>query len=739
MNIESANLSSLASGSTALESMSQPLADGVGVSEGFSGALVTQIELLSNVKAGVAVPLQAPGIAVLPTVNGAQDIAALPVAKSNVQDIAALLGNGLPASGQTDHEAVLGALTDTLNYIGIGATAAEKAAAAEQNIKNVIAMTVPAGQSSKNAPVAALASGPGSKGAQATAVALGQSSKDTPAPAVAAEQSINDAIAMAVPAGQSRKDVPAAAIVVGQNSKDAPATVVASRQNSNDASAIAAGQSAKDVPAAAVVVGQNSKDVPATVVSAEQKTKAGLAAAAPAGQSHKHVAATPAPVQQHLKNAVAKPDALEQSIKDVPAAAVPAKQGRKQVAATPVPVRQNLNDSVAKTTAAEQNIKDVIAMAVPNGQNSKNTLDTAVPARQNSKDVIAMAVPARHNIKNIVADAVMSKQSSDGAVAESGQSIKDVMAATVTVQMDLKTAKNDKADKKTVEDNAQTAVEDKSVNQEPAAAIVAAVMPVEPKKAANNLAPPDTVKEDDLLSFIKSSSGDAKPNQAAKAPDAAASTETVFHQQVQRNMDSTNLENAGNTGPTEKTGRTEQQAFSVEGEKTLPRVGTDIAPPAKLTAENKADVPAITKPITHPEWNKDLGERIVWMSSKAIPAAEIRLNPQHLGPISVRVDVADDQATVVFTAQHATTREAIEASIPKLKEMMGAQQLNLADVSVSQGSTSDHGRSQAQNFAQTADGRGQGAMDGVDGVDDVEQEIDSGRAVVSDSLLSIYA
>ena len=148
----------------------------------------------------------------------------------------------------------------------------------------------------------------------------------------------------------------------------------------------------------------------------------------------------------------------------------------------------------------------------------------------------------------------------------------------------------------------------------------------------------------------------------------------------------------------------------------------------------------MTKPLSHPEWSKDLGERIVWMNSRAIPSAEIRLNPPHLGPISVRVDVSDDQATVVFTAQHAAVREMLEASIPKLREMMGAQQLNLVEANVFQGPAPDQGRSQSQNFAQTADGRRQVPMAVVaDGVDEVEQEIASGQAVVSNGLLSIYA
>lgn len=139
--------------------------------------------------------------------------------------------------------------------------------------------------------------------------------------------------------------------------------------------------------------------------------------------------------------------------------------------------------------------------------------------------------------------------------------------------------------------------------------------------------------------------------------------------------------------------------------------------------EVKLDV--IPKPVTHPEWNKDLGERIVWMASKSIPTAEIRLNPEHLGPISVRVEVADDKATVVFTAQHAATKEAIEASMPKLREMMSAQQLNL-DVSVSQGNSGGQSRPQTQNYTGHV----------ID--DEVEHEITSGKAVVSDGLLSIY-
>lgn len=339
--------------------------------------------------------------------------------------------------------------------------------------------------------------------------------------------------------------------------------------------------------------------------------------------------------------------------------------------------------------------------------------EKAAVAEQNMNDVIAMAVPAEQSLKDVVTNA--------------------------SVQTGLKSA-IDKSDKKQVKGEAQiTAVEDNRGNEGGAVIILPVVVPVEQGKSVNNLTPEDVIKEDELPSFIKPLMEDATPNQSAKAPDDTLRSEAVFGQADQEKQ-GFDLKYVGNVGQAEKTGRGELQALSLEGEKALPRVGGDVMSLNGTVVDNKTDVPAITKPLSHPEWNKDLGERIVWISSRAIPSAEIRLNPQHLGPISVRVDVADNQATVVFTAQHAATREALEASIPKLREMMGAQQVDLVEVNISQGTTSDQGRQQSQKSAQAADDRGQGEAGAAsDGVDDIELEIENGRAVVSKGLLSIYA
>jgi len=209
--------------------------------------------------------------------------------------------------------------------------------------------------------------------------------------------------------------------------------------------------------------------------------------------------------------------------------------------------------------------------------------------------------------------------------------------------------------------------------------------------------------------------------------------ETVLRQPIQ-DKQGFNLPYVENTAPAEKTLVLEKQASIAGIEQAAPGVTSEITP-FHRQVDNRTDGPTITRPLTHPGWGKELGEQIVWMNNKAMPAAEIRLNPAHLGPISVRIDVNQDQATILFTAQHAEVKEAIEASIPKLREMLGTQQLNLINVNISQNSTSDQGRSQSQTFSKTPENREQG----VDGVTDTIEKVEHDRVVVSKGLLSIYA
>jgi hypothetical protein len=240
-------------------------------------------------------------------------------------------------------------------------------------------------------------------------------------------------------------------------------------------------------------------------------------------------------------------------------------------------------------------------------------------------------------------------------------------------------------------------------------------------------------------SFVKPLPEEAKLNISAEEDVASGDflqKETVLRQSIQneQGFNLQSLENDAEPEPAEKTLAPEKQASLSGIEKAAPGVTADMIP-FHRPVDNRTDSPAITRPLTHPGWSKDLGEQIVWMNNKAIPTAEIKLNPAHLGPISVRIDVDQDQATILFTAQHAEVKEAIEASIPKLREMLGTQQLNLINVNISQNSTSDQGRSQSQTFSKTPENNEQG----IEGVTDILEKNEHDRAIVSKGLLSLYA
>jgi len=92
----------------------------------------------------------------------------------------------------------------------------------------------------------------------------------------------------------------------------------------------------------------------------------------------------------------------------------------------------------------------------------------------------------------------------------------------------------------------------------------------------------------------------------------------------------------------------------------------------------------IAVPVGQPGWNQALGTQVAWFVSQNISAASLRLNPQHLGPMEVEVSLDGDKASINFTSQQGMVREALESAIPRLREMLSENGLNLVNVNISQ-------------------------------------------------------
>jgi flagellar hook-length control protein FliK len=94
-------------------------------------------------------------------------------------------------------------------------------------------------------------------------------------------------------------------------------------------------------------------------------------------------------------------------------------------------------------------------------------------------------------------------------------------------------------------------------------------------------------------------------------------------------------------------------------------------------------------------WGQAMGDRIMWMLGKGVQAASIRINPPHLGPIQVQLSVQNDQANVQMLVQHGVVKEALEAAMPRLREMLNESNLNLVNVDVSHRESPDQSSSSA--------------------------------------------
>lgn len=114
--------------------------------------------------------------------------------------------------------------------------------------------------------------------------------------------------------------------------------------------------------------------------------------------------------------------------------------------------------------------------------------------------------------------------------------------------------------------------------------------------------------------------------------------------------------------------------------------------PGGMTAAT-APAPAggqVNVPFGHAAWGQAFSNQVVWAMNQGLPTAALHLSPAELGPVSVQIRLDQDQASVSFVSAHAAVRDAIEAALPRLRDMLGAQGITLADVNVSQHGQSQH-------------------------------------------------
>ena len=127
----------------------------------------------------------------------------------------------------------------------------------------------------------------------------------------------------------------------------------------------------------------------------------------------------------------------------------------------------------------------------------------------------------------------------------------------------------------------------------------------------------------------------------------------------------------------------------IEDAATEPPFGAHAAMvDARLAANALARTPATAElrtPVNVSGWDDGLGKTLVWVAQGKHGVAELRLNPPELGPLKIVIALGGDdgrEARVAFASPHAAVRDAIEAAMPRLREMMADSGISLGQTAV---------------------------------------------------------
>lgn len=249
-----------------------------------------------------------------------------------------------------------------------------------------------------------------------------------------------------------------------------------------------------------------------------------------------------------------------------------------------------------------------------------------------------------------------------------------------------------------------------------------------------------------------SASSQAQPKAASTSAQAQADGEQTAAQNFAAGMASM-LEVQGDKDSTSQGGEKAFSGLIDDGLKDLKSASSDtrvddfanrLAALTQAATPKTANALPVNQPIAMHQngWTEEVVNRVMYLSSANLKAADIQLQPAELGRLDIRVNMVPDQQTqVTFVSAHPSVREALDGQMHRLRDMFAQQGMGQVDVNVSdqnRGSPDQGQNQQAQSGRTNASG---GRLDSMDdditaGVAEVAAPVTS---VIGSSAVDYYA
>ena len=250
-----------------------------------------------------------------------------------------------------------------------------------------------------------------------------------------------------------------------------------------------------------------------------------------------------------------------------------------------------------------------------------------------------------------------------------------------------------------------------------------------------------------------SASSQAQPKAAPTSAQAQADGEPTSAQNFAAGMASMLDVQADK----DSTGQGGDKAFSGlidDGLKDLKSASSDtrvddfanrLAALTQAATPKTANALPVNQPIAMHQsgWTEEVVNRVMYLSSANLKAADIQLQPAELGRLDIRVNMVPDQQTqVTFMSAHPGVREALDGQMHRLRDMFAQQGMGQVDVNVSDQS---RGWQQGRNRLSRAQGGRTNASGGrLDSMDEelaptVAEVAASTTSVIGSSAVDYYA
>ncbi len=138
---------------------------------------------------------------------------------------------------------------------------------------------------------------------------------------------------------------------------------------------------------------------------------------------------------------------------------------------------------------------------------------------------------------------------------------------------------------------------------------------------------------------------------------------------------------------------------------TKPSLATQPLHSASLATP--AGMPATVVNIRQNGWEASLANNVTWMANHHLKTVQVAVSPADLGPIHLHAAVDNDQLNLQIQAHHGVTREALEAALPRLRELLNGGQFASVNVDVSNGGFDNQKYSESERAPRSSGSAGE--------------------------------